>query len=338
MGRQRLHADLRRLPAARRPAWPTCSGAAGCSCSAWCCSRLASFAGGIAQSEGWLLAARAAQGLGAAIVSPAALSIITITFAEGAERNRALGIWGAVVGAGRRRRRAARRDPHQRPELALGAVRQRPDRDRRGGARAADAASRAAPRTERARSIFPARSPSPQACRCSSTRSSTPSTSAGDPRRRWPRIAGAVVLLAAFLIIERRERHPLMPFSIFRLRTLRGADIVGLLHRHVAVLDVLLHLAVPPERAALLADQDGRLVPAARGRDHPRGGGCLTARHAHRLQAGADRRAAAHRRRPALVLAGARPRRLLPRRRARPVAAGRRPGSGSRSCPSRSPR
>src|SRR6201996_7833335 len=51
----------------------------------------ASFAGGIAQSEGWLLAARATQGLGAAIVSPAALSIITTTFTEGSERNRALG-------------------------------------------------------------------------------------------------------------------------------------------------------------------------------------------------------------------------------------------------------
>jgi MFS family permease len=61
---------------------------------------LASFAGGVAQSEGWLIAARAVQGLGAAIVSPAALSIITTTFAEGAERNRALGIWGAVAGAG----------------------------------------------------------------------------------------------------------------------------------------------------------------------------------------------------------------------------------------------
>src|SRR5580693_4875985 len=48
---------------------------------------LASFAGGIAQSEEWLIAARAAQGLGAAIVSPAALSIITTTFAEG-ERGR----------------------------------------------------------------------------------------------------------------------------------------------------------------------------------------------------------------------------------------------------------
>src|SRR5437588_2953363 len=61
---------------------------------------LASLAGGMAQSEPWLIAARAAQGLGGAIVSPAALSIITTTFAEGAERNRALGVWGAVAGAG----------------------------------------------------------------------------------------------------------------------------------------------------------------------------------------------------------------------------------------------
>ena len=61
---------------------------------------LASLAGGLAQSETWLIAARAVQGLGAAIVSPAALSITTTTFADGAERNRALGIWGAVAGAG----------------------------------------------------------------------------------------------------------------------------------------------------------------------------------------------------------------------------------------------
>jgi MFS family permease len=61
---------------------------------------IASFAGGVAQSEGWLLAARAVQGMGAAIVSPAALSILVTTFADGPERNRALGIWGAVAGAG----------------------------------------------------------------------------------------------------------------------------------------------------------------------------------------------------------------------------------------------
>src|SRR5437588_6852637 len=61
---------------------------------------LASLAGGFAQSESWLIAARAVQGLGAAILSPAALSIVTNTFTEGADRNRALGVWGAVAGSG----------------------------------------------------------------------------------------------------------------------------------------------------------------------------------------------------------------------------------------------
>src|SRR4051794_14404784 len=61
---------------------------------------VASLLGGLAQSEAWLIGARALQGLGAAIVSPAALSIITVTFTEGEERNRALGVWGAVAGAG----------------------------------------------------------------------------------------------------------------------------------------------------------------------------------------------------------------------------------------------
>jgi EmrB/QacA subfamily drug resistance transporter len=60
----------------------------------------ASLAGGLAQSEGQLIAARAVQGLGAAILSPAALSLVTTMFAEGAERNKALGIWGAVAGSG----------------------------------------------------------------------------------------------------------------------------------------------------------------------------------------------------------------------------------------------
>ena len=55
---------------------------------------------GLAWSEGVLIAARAVQGFGAAIISPAALSIITTTFAEGAERNKALGVWGAMGGSG----------------------------------------------------------------------------------------------------------------------------------------------------------------------------------------------------------------------------------------------
>src|SRR6185312_17325765 len=60
----------------------------------------ASLVCGLSQSEGMLLVARGAQGLGGAMVSPAALSIILTTFAEGPDRNRALGIWGAIAGAG----------------------------------------------------------------------------------------------------------------------------------------------------------------------------------------------------------------------------------------------
>jgi MFS family permease len=116
---------------------------------------LASFAGGVAQSEGWLIAARAVQGLGAAIVSPAALSIITTTFAEGAERNRALGIWGAS--------RAPAAQPgcswaESSRAVSAGAgccsstsrLGSRPPRSLRGHS------SKAARRTERARLTYPA--------------------------------------------------------------------------------------------------------------------------------------------------------------------------------------
>src|SRR5204862_330211 len=51
-------------------------------------------------SQGMLVAARAAQGLGGAIISPASLAIITTTFTDGADRNKALGAWGAMGGAG----------------------------------------------------------------------------------------------------------------------------------------------------------------------------------------------------------------------------------------------
>jgi EmrB/QacA subfamily drug resistance transporter len=61
---------------------------------------LASLAGGFAGSQALLIAARAAQGLGGAIIAPASLSILTTTFEEGAARNRAVGIWGAMGGAG----------------------------------------------------------------------------------------------------------------------------------------------------------------------------------------------------------------------------------------------
>src|SRR6185312_11296699 len=55
---------------------------------------------GLSWSEGSLIAFRALQGLGGALFAPAGLSILMTTFAEGAERNRALGIWGAASGSG----------------------------------------------------------------------------------------------------------------------------------------------------------------------------------------------------------------------------------------------
>ena len=61
---------------------------------------LASFLGGLATSSAWLLAARALQGVGGAITAPTALALITTNFAEGPERNRAFGVFGAVAGTG----------------------------------------------------------------------------------------------------------------------------------------------------------------------------------------------------------------------------------------------
>jgi EmrB/QacA subfamily drug resistance transporter len=189
---------------------------------------VASFAGGVAQSEGWLIAARAIQGLGAAIVSPAALSIITTTFAEGAERNRALGIWGAVAGAGG----------------AAGVL--------LGGILTSGLswrwvlfvnvpigllAATLAPRTLlESRSNDEHRSfDLPGAVTVTAGLALLVYAVVDAVNSGWGssttliRLAIAAALLIAFLVIELRTRHPLMPFSIFRLRTLRGANIVGLL-------------------------------------------------------------------------------------------------------------
>src|SRR5215469_10080645 len=61
---------------------------------------VASLLCGLAWSEGVLIGARALQGVGAAVITPSALSIVMTTFDEGAERNKALGIWGALGGGG----------------------------------------------------------------------------------------------------------------------------------------------------------------------------------------------------------------------------------------------
>src|SRR6476620_7384090 len=59
---------------------------------------ISSLIGGLAESSGVLIAARLAQGLGAAMTLPAALSILTTSFKEGSDRTKALGVWGAVGG------------------------------------------------------------------------------------------------------------------------------------------------------------------------------------------------------------------------------------------------
>jgi EmrB/QacA subfamily drug resistance transporter len=189
---------------------------------------LASLAGGLAQSEAWLIAARAIQGLGAAIVSPAALSIITTTFAEGAERNRALGIWGAVAGLGG----AA--------GVLLGGILTSGLSWRWVlfvnvpiGLLAATLAPRLLleSRAEHDTEGFDI----PGAVTVTAGLALLVYTVVDAVNVGWGstgtllRLAGSAALLVAFVVIESRQRHPLMPFSIFRLRTLRGANIVGLL-------------------------------------------------------------------------------------------------------------
>ena len=189
---------------------------------------LASLAGGLAQSEAWLILARATQGLGAAIVSPAALSIITTTFAEGAERNRALGIWGAVAGAGG----AAgvllggiltsglswRWVLFVNVPIGLIAATLAPrlllESRAEGGAKGFDIPGAVSVTAGLALLVYAVVDAVNVGWGATST---------------LLRLAGAAILLATFVAIELRQRHPLMPFSIFRLRTLRGADIVGLL-------------------------------------------------------------------------------------------------------------
>ena len=189
---------------------------------------LASLAGGLAQSEAWLIAARAVQGLGRGD----RLAGRAVDHHHHVRRRRRAQPRARDLGRGRRRRRrrrrAARRDPDQRPELALGAVRQRPDRAHRGAL---------APRTlvesraEDGTTTFDL----PGAVTVTAGLSLLVYAVVDAVNVGWGstatmlRLAGAAVLLIAFVVIELRQRHPLMPFSIFRLRTLRGANIVGLL-------------------------------------------------------------------------------------------------------------
>ncbi len=92
---------------------------------------LASLAGGFAETDAALIAARAVQGLGAAILSPAALSIVTTTFRGRLRAQQGAGRMGRGRRLRRRRGRAARRRADRVRRLGVGAVGQRADRHRR---------------------------------------------------------------------------------------------------------------------------------------------------------------------------------------------------------------
>jgi len=187
-----------------------------------------SLAAGLAQSEGVLITARLAQGVGAALMAPAALSILTTTFREGADRNTALGVWGAVSGvaaaAGVFLGGVLSEGPGWRwvfyvnvpiSLLALGA-----------SFRLLSGARRRAPLTD---------FDTPGALLGTGGMLLLVYTLINAPDVGWGTtrtivlLATAVALLAAFAVNELRSRNPLMPLSIFRVKGLAAADATWLI-------------------------------------------------------------------------------------------------------------
>src|SRR4051812_11307114 len=189
---------------------------------------LASLVAGLASSDGMLIAARAVQGLGGAILSPAALSIVTTTFKEGAERNKALGIWGAVAGSGG----------------AVGVLLGGVLTDSLGwewiffvNTPIAIGAALLAPRLidessadARIRTFDAAGAVTVTAGLSLLVYAMVDATNAGwGSTKTITLLAVSVALLVAFVVIELRSRAPLVPFRVFRLPNITGANVSGLL-------------------------------------------------------------------------------------------------------------
>jgi EmrB/QacA subfamily drug resistance transporter len=189
---------------------------------------LASLACGLANSASVLIASRAVQGVGAAIISPAALSIVSTTFEEGPERNKALGIWGALGGSG-----AA-------AGVLFGGILTKylgwewiffvnvpvgalvlgltfpfvPESKADLADRRFDIAGAVTVTSGLAILVYAI--------------SKAPDVGWGSARTILLLIVAALLNLA-FVLIELRTRAPLVPFSIFRNRSLLAANIVGFL-------------------------------------------------------------------------------------------------------------
>ena len=188
----------------------------------------ASLGAALSTGEVSLIAARAVQGLGAALMLPAALSIVMNMFAEGAERNKALGIWGGlgaggatvgVIAGGLLTRYAGWQYifylnvPIGAAALAL-APRIVPDSRLATTRRRFDALGAIAG-TGGLVLLVDAIAQAPQY--------------GWGATRTVALLAASAALLAAFLVIENRVKEPVLPLSIFRLRTLAGANAAGLL-------------------------------------------------------------------------------------------------------------
>lgn len=189
---------------------------------------LASMAGGLAGSAGVLIGARLAQGLGAALTLPAALSILTTTFQEGRDRHTALGAWGAVGGlasaAGVLFGGLLTEGPGWRwvmfvnpiaCVLVLGGVYRLIAGERRRAALANFDALGAALVTTGMLLLVYALVKAP--------------TVGWGSARTLGELGGAVALLAGFVANETRHRNPLAPLSIFRINGLGFANATQLI-------------------------------------------------------------------------------------------------------------
>jgi EmrB/QacA subfamily drug resistance transporter len=189
---------------------------------------ISSLIGGFAGSAAVLVAARLAQGLGAAMTLPAALSILTTSFTEGPDRNKALGIWGAVGGlasaAGVLLGGLLTEGPGWRwvmfvnpvaCVLVLGAVFRLIGGDRRR-AQLQNFDLRGAILVTGGMLLLVY------------TLVKAPDVGWGSARTLGE-LAGALALLAAFVVNERRTKNPLAPLSIFRINGLGFADATQLI-------------------------------------------------------------------------------------------------------------
>jgi EmrB/QacA subfamily drug resistance transporter len=188
----------------------------------------ASLTCGLATSPAMLITARAVEGLGAAIISPATLAIITTTFKEGAERNKALGIWGAMGGAGAAAgvlfggllTRYAGWEWIFFVNVPVGALvlAATPFRVRE---------SRAAIETRHFDFIGAAASTCGVALLVYAV-SRAPAVGWSSAQTVGILI-GSVAVLAFFVAWETREKAPLMPLSVFRIRSVSSANAVAIL-------------------------------------------------------------------------------------------------------------